>query len=1169
MLPGSRVPRSEAEAAAAATASTSVSPPFSPSRSPQAHLRRPRRRSLASLLAESEAESEATHGGEGREVVGQLLPASLPALRPSGAPHRPGGGEGASEFRRRCEMDVVCEVCGDVGYRHLLVQCNSCKNATRHRYCMNQVIYDGSSIEWSCDDCDPKYNEVAESLKWRCEGHHSIQLGSSRIDEPNMNRVEVTMEPWSWGRRRNRLHKAGRHFTWGRRRNRSRMARRENTDACTKHFPSGTTFNYPEMFVEEKSKRDDVKEGENLGLAMECLGLSKEKDSCSLSLNYVEVTIPRGSKADLLPLISDVERSHPFAMDNSWRTLPIVMLEDGSSPAAESVEQFHPLEVVNPDGSSHSPLDPGLETEEQGTDAGLFASVNDAEQSDPSFTDESSHTLSSEEHVGDSSPTSESWEQPEPLEVVKPWDDVPKSILGSKPVSNYSQPMQASDPDVGNMDVLDPSKECLDSRAMSKTVDSSSFSNGGDSTVEKDHADRTECLSGMETVAPALDNVQGSSPLTEPSSSPNGGDLAIRKNSAERTECLSGTETVGPALDNVQGSSTSTAKECLVSDVDNLDEANRSDKHFLCTTENKEGGQLEVPSHLNVLNAEVHCSHNDINGSSSPKSGLGGRNTQNDLPKASLSAGKNVVCSQVSQMEDVNREVLPSKNVSPCKATKGSFKRPNSHTQGHIKHQKTNLIMEDRNADPARQKSSRPSQQLDHTCLSTSLELSSKAKEVNDANDSEPRCSGSARTFENVVPMKRKRLILPHKEDAETMQVEDSNPPSSENDGEVMRHVESGAMNQRRTAKNHEVSCPGNSNNQHVNIHTQTKKRRRAKKDKKAPLGNPSVRCAPNGAEQLASEAAVLAEGCCGLTRMPVISEPTDKQPFICPQPTDRSCWTGIIKIGQEYIYLAAHLSNQACKKVRELSLSLPPVMKVTKHSKLKAWPSRWEASELTSESIGLYFFSDNMRPNKELDRLVQYVADHNIVLKYVFGLSKLLIFSSVLLPEQCQTLQGKHYLWGVFRRRSGRSKAASQAKQKVSTSHATEKKDHQDKVQDDTQDQERPVSKVQSNTQDQEIPVSKGTIPSEGQPSPGDVHDVGTEVDPSGHRKPANSEALPTKLIVVAQTPRSEQFIKELENEGALVFAVKGLMKPGIVRLSASNAVGPELTSDNDGPAS
>jgi len=169
----------------------------------------------------------------------------------------------------------------------------------------------------------------------------------------------------------------------------------------------------------------------------------------------------------------------------------------------------------------------------------------------------------------------------------------------------------------------------------------------------------------------------------------------------------------------------------------------------------------------------------------------------------------------------------------------------------------------------------------------------------------------------------------------------------------------------------------------------------------------------------------------------------------------------------------------------------------------------------------------------------VQYVTDHSIILKYVFGVDKLLIFPSVLLPEQCQTFQGKPYLWGVFRRRSCKSKAASQVKQKVSTSHAAERKDREDKVQGDTQDQE--------------IPVSKGTMPSERQPSPGAVHGVGTEIDPSDHGKPhANSEAPPTKLLglVVAQTPRSEQFIKELENEGALVFAVKGLVKTGSLGL-------------------
>jgi len=1032
-----------------------------------------------------------------------------------------------------------------------------------------------------------------------------------------VNRAKVMEELWSWGHRRHRSHMARRYCTWGHRKHRSRKGRRDSTDACTRHFPSEGTFNSSEMFIGENSKLKDVeKEGESKndhltygpeiadgsshsasGLAaeiqktmddveptmntMECLdlGLLKEKDRCSLSPCYVEGSIPQGSKTDLLPLI--IERSQPFITDDSCPPLPTVEPEDGSSQASESAEQSCPWVGVNPNASSHSPLDPALEIEEQEMEAGFFASVNDAQQSHPSFTGETSPTLSSEEHICGS--TSESWEQPQPLEVIKPWGDVPKSILGSNPQSSYSQPMQSSGLDVGNTNVLDSSIVCLFSRSMSKTVEPSTPSNGGDSAVEQDHVERTECFSVKETVTPAVDNVQGLSPLAEPPSSSNGGDSAVEKNSAERTECLSGTEIVIPALDyvqrlspsaepssssneerdsaveknsaerteclsrtetvtsaldSVQGSSTLTAKECLVSDVDNSDEANRSDKHNLCSIENTERGQVEVPSHLNILNGKLHCSQNGLNESSHPNSELKGRNTQDDVPKASVSAAKNVVCSQVSQTENDNSEALPSKN-SPCKATKSNFKnRSNIHTQYHTKHQETKLeiITQDRNADPAQLKSCRPSKQSDHACFSVGSELSSKTKEVNNANDAEPIFSSAAQSFENIVPMKRKRPILPcdEDEDAKAMQVGDSNPPSSKNDEQVRmnrRHVENGAMNKRRSGGNHEeASRPGN---------TQTKKQRRENKDKNAPLRNPSVRCAPNDAEQLASEAAVT-EGHCSVSGMPVFSASTDQERFFCPRPVDRSYWIGIMKIGQEYISLAAHLSNQACKKVQELSRSLPPVMKVTKHSKLKAWPKRWEASsEPTAESIGLYFFSDNMRPNKDLDRLVQYVTDHSIILKYVFGFDKLLIFPSVLLPEQCQTFQGKPYLWGVFRRRSCKSKAASQVKQKVSTSHAAERKDREDKVQGDTQDQE--------------IPVSKGTMPSERQPSPGAVHGVGTEIDPSDHGKPhANSEAPPTKLLglVVAQTPRSEQFIKELENEGALVFAVKGLVKPGSLGL-------------------
>ncbi|KAG0528851.1 hypothetical protein BDA96_05G048200 [Sorghum bicolor] len=1038
-------------------------------------------------------------------------------------------------------MDIVCEVCGVVGYRKLLVRCVNCENTARHLYCLDPVIYDASSFEWLCDDCPQKHNEVPKSLErncdhshkvpqWKgsrnvidehnmlfeegfnkagvrmfshpenmndvletrsvtwfhvpddtsCDDHYSIQLGSI-INEPNVNRVLVTKEPLSWGCCRHRSHKA-RCSTWGCRRRRSQKARKGSSDASTKHFLSADTFNSSEMFVVKKLKRNDIlEEGESKNdhlfyrpesadgsshsasdliveiqktagavgptvNTMECLELSMEKDSCSFSLSCVE-GFTQETKPDLLPLINDVERSYPYVTDSSCPTVPNMEQKDD---VLENAEQPHPSEMVNPDGTSHSPVGRALEIEEQGAEAGLCASVEDVEEqvdgstpasesweqsvplkvvilgpwhdvpdciliskppsnysqsmqgSDlyvgnmdvldpskewldsrlkldeqgaehslfasveyvtcPNFTDKTSPIWSSEEQVDGSSPMSESWEQPDPLEVVRPWDDAPNSILRSKPPSNYSQPMQGSDLD-GNMDVLDPSKEWMDSRLMSNTVEPSSSANGGGTSVEKENTEKTECLSGMNTVTPELDNVQGSNPSAEPSSSSNGeGASAVEKHSAEMTECFLGMGTLTPALHNVQALNPSTPKECLVSNADNSDQANRS--------------------------YEVHCSHNDFNVSYYPNPVLKGRISKMMYPRHWFQLPKMWLVGKCLKW----KMSLPSKHVSPRKARKKTFRKqykgPNRHIPHRTKHQKTKLIMKDRNTDPAHMRSSKTSKQFDHTCSSASLGSSPKTKEVNDPNDAKPRCSKSVRTSENVMAKKRKRPILSCDEDAEAMQMEARMH---------RRHVESGVTKQRRSAENsEEAMSPGNSNNQLANDHMKARKPRRANKEKKAPVVNASVPCTQNDAARLAS----------------------DQQSFICTRPIDRPYWTGIMKIGQEYISLTAHLSNQACKEVQELSLSLPALMKVTKHSKLKAWPGRWKASEPTAECIGLYFFSDNMR---ELDQLVHYLADHSLVLKYVVGFAKLLIFPSVFLPEQCQTFQGKHYLWGVFKRRMGK----------------------------------------------------------------------------------------------------------------------------------------------------
>ena len=71
---------------------------------------------------------------------------------------------------------------------------------------------------------------------------------------------------------------------------------------------------------------------------------------------------------------------------------------------------------------------------------------------------------------------------------------------------------------------------------------------------------------------------------------------------------------------------------------------------------------------------------------------------------------------------------------------------------------------------------------------------------------------------------------------------------------------------------------------------------------------------------------------------------------------------SGIMKIDGNLIHLAAHLSTKAGKKVQELSRSLPPLIKVTELSISRTCPKHLETPIPSADSIGLYFFSSDMR---------------------------------------------------------------------------------------------------------------------------------------------------------------------------------------------------------------
>ncbi|XP_047043252.1 uncharacterized protein LOC124647334 [Lolium rigidum] len=93
-------------------------------------------------------------------------------------------------------------------------------------------------------------------------------------------------------------------------------------------------------------------------------------------------------------------------------------------------------------------------------------------------------------------------------------------------------------------------------------------------------------------------------------------------------------------------------------------------------------------------------------------------------------------------------------------------------------------------------------------------------------------------------------------------------------------------------------------------------------------------------------------------------------------------------------------------------------MVEVAKIPRLDAEPKCFRVSRPTEDNIGLYFFPQGMRPNEGFDKLVKEVMDKNLILRAYVDEAEMLIFPSILLPERHQTFQGKHYLWGMFKRR-------------------------------------------------------------------------------------------------------------------------------------------------------
>ncbi|KAM1682798.1 hypothetical protein EV1_033711 [Malus domestica] len=158
-------------------------------------------------------------------------------------------------------------------------------------------------------------------------------------------------------------------------------------------------------------------------------------------------------------------------------------------------------------------------------------------------------------------------------------------------------------------------------------------------------------------------------------------------------------------------------------------------------------------------------------------------------------------------------------------------------------------------------------------------------------------------------------------------------------------------------------------------------------------------------------------------TSLVTTSDPLNTSEIICyvaAQPIIDPVWRGSLSIFNKDFNivsgLVAHLSSLACPKVREEAELLPLLLFPELVNRTDVWPKAFEKCGPNDQSIALYFFSDNERDEKDFDTMVASMIQDDLAMRAVLDDAELLVFTSIILPEQYRRFQAKFYLWGVFR---------------------------------------------------------------------------------------------------------------------------------------------------------
>ncbi|VAH93492.1 unnamed protein product [Triticum turgidum subsp. durum] len=869
---------------------------------------------------------------------------------------------------------------------------------------------------------------------------------------------------------------------------------------------------------------------------MDCPDLPNARSGCFASSKYVEGFVPPGRKGDIFSLMSEVEGSRPMIVDKSCST-------------SVSMEQAD----------------------------GLLVNI----------------------------------EKSEPLKLVKGSEE---TVVASKFAPNHSKPMLGSDLETRSVDVLNPLEQRLDSWAM-PLMQSSPSNELEDAAIQENSAERTRCLVDMETVASELENHKGSNPkMANESLSCGEGNsdeanrrsdelLSSTKNNKMRRRICVARKIVNSCKVNgitdpepAHGNRDAINLQCNAGKTSSL-AVKKVPLQLILHEEGISNELLQEEGISNELLQEEGISNELLQEEGISNELLQEEGINNDLlPSKFVGPCESTKINPRKRKQsenyapdgtkyqkaciisgNENANVARSKSGRPVRTCQNTPRKDNGSNDkviGHSKMGKDKKIVKSWLANNGIRYSRKTGVLQPYSLRRRSVDRSRPSRKRGMVTSVLQPYSLRRRSVDRSRPSQESGVVTsvlqPYSLRRRSV---DRSRPSQER-GMVTSVLQPYSLRRRSVDRSRPL--------ENMDL---------ALMESSCALNNPSSSCAAQ-ASGFSSKSKELRESDEPKKRRKLIltyDEEEDAEALQAEDLNSRSCddnehvkkqrkcvenaaenqrrsveqvliWSlyvdsGIMKINNNYIPLAAHLSTKAGKKVQELSRSLPPIMKAAKLSTSESCPKHFEAPVPTADSIGLYFFSGDMRPNKELDELVKHLADSGIVLEAVVGLRKLFLFPSGVLPVEHQTFQGKPYLWGMFKPR--KDKIRRFPVEQDCTAHVSKEEhaqeqhalDQQDKAQSDTLDQvvhpeNQPL--LDANQLGKEA-LSGNCLP------PVDVQAlVSANIGPADHGQPcSNPEAQPLKLcgFVVSRTPRSAQLIQEMQKEGALLFAVQQVMtEPGSV---------------------